>query len=152
MAEPASAAFSAGSDAYVVAPTRYPVTVITPPTEMFSDTVTLSVPLPMFDTWKNRVSAVLGDAGPTVAAAAMTSTPATKPTVTSTVSATVAYALLFASVKLTVAMLRMTVPSGVWAFAGAAPVAANSTTTPSVTPILVKSRYNMVFLLVGLAP
>jgi hypothetical protein len=42
----------------------------------------------------------------------------------------------------------MTVPSGVWAFAGTAAVVASNTTTPSVIPILVKSRCNMVFLLV----
>ena len=42
----------------------------------------------------------------------------------------------------------MTVPSGVWAFTGTAVVTASSTATPSVIPILVISRCNMVFLLV----
>ena len=105
MPEPASAVLSATSEAYVVAPTRYPVTVMMPATEMLSDIVTLSVPFPMLFTGKNSVSLALGDAGPTVAAEAMTSRPATKPTVTSTEADTVAYALLFASVKLTVATL-----------------------------------------------
>ncbi len=59
-----------------------------PPTEMFSETLTLSVPFPMLSIWNAMVSAVLGDAGATAAAAAITSMPATKPTVTSTVSAT----------------------------------------------------------------
>src|SRR6185503_20827720 len=150
MAVPASAVFSAASDAkLVVLLRRYPVTVMIAPTEMFWDIVTLSMPLPGFATVKNSVSFTLGDAGPTVAAPAMTSTPATKPTVTSAVSATDVYVLLFASVKLTVAMLRMTVPSGVgdWAFAGTAVSAATSTATPSTIPIRVKSRCNMVFLL-----
>jgi hypothetical protein len=64
--------------------------------------------------------AVLGEAGVGLGVFASTITPAWKPTVTETEPLTGVYELLLASVKDTVAVFVMTVPSGVWAIAGAA--------------------------------
>ena len=55
-----------------------------PATEMFSAIVTLSVPLPGFETPKLSVSAVLGDAGVGLGVLSATVMPGKNPTVTST--------------------------------------------------------------------
>ena len=64
--------------------TQHATAVMSPATEMFSEIVTLSVPLPGFATPKLSVSAVLGDAGVGLGVLAVTAMPGRNPTVTLT--------------------------------------------------------------------
>jgi hypothetical protein len=105
--------------------------VITPATEIDGDTWNWSVPFPTFWIVNESVLLLLGEAG-VAEAAPLASTPARKPTVTLTDAVTAEYVLPFASVKETDAVLVMTVPSGVWAWAGRVATAANITASVSV--------------------